>query len=492
MGLEDREYLVSAIVSVYEAEEFLAGCLDDLLAQTIADRIEIIVIDSASPQKEGEIVRRYQADHPNIRYLRTPRRETIYAAWNRGIGMATAPYLTNANADDRHRKDSLEILVRALEAHPEAVLAYAAYDETSVKNDTWESGSSRKAVLPPEFRRDLLLLSCFVGPQPVWRRSLHDEIGFFDDRLTIAGDIEFWLRAAERHRFLRIPERIGLYYAAPTRTNLASRDWARNREETAAVQDRYLRRYLSRLDMPVSLIYTGEGLAGEWRKIFSALRVRSFFPYEVLAVTGSPEEAAAGWEESGGAPGGLRACRRAEEACRASRGEYAVIVPVGGNWTTEALEGAVAEVDEKGYRAGVFTKAQEGRNLHCFVLNRALFVVPGLAAALDEAFGRGTMEGILPPEVEVVAIDGIGWHPWRSAFSRNVRLAEIEAIEYAFRKGRKHKWVTASLVRGELGFWKALVLKGGWREGPEGWIRSALRGWADFLKCIYMSDKAGK
>jgi hypothetical protein len=32
----EPEYLVSAVVSVYEADEFLAGCLDDLLAQTIA------------------------------------------------------------------------------------------------------------------------------------------------------------------------------------------------------------------------------------------------------------------------------------------------------------------------------------------------------------------------------------------------------------------------------------------------------------------------
>ena len=45
-GTNGREgYIVSALVSCYNSEKFLPGCLDDLESQTIADRIEIIVID---------------------------------------------------------------------------------------------------------------------------------------------------------------------------------------------------------------------------------------------------------------------------------------------------------------------------------------------------------------------------------------------------------------------------------------------------------------
>ena len=80
------KYLISAIVSTYNAEKFIAGCLEDLEAQTLADKTEIIVIDSASEQNEADVVCAYQQKYENIRYLRTSERQTIYGAWNRGFG----------------------------------------------------------------------------------------------------------------------------------------------------------------------------------------------------------------------------------------------------------------------------------------------------------------------------------------------------------------------------------------------------------------------
>jgi glycosyltransferase involved in cell wall biosynthesis len=481
-GLETRNYLVSAIVSVYEAEEFLEGCLEDLLAQTIADRIEILVIDSASPQKEGEIVRTYRERHPGIRYLRTPRRETIYAAWNRGVRMATAPYLTSANADDRHRKDALEILVRSLEEHPEAVLAYAPYYETSRKNDTWESGSPKKLVPAPEFRKDLLLTRCFVGSQPVWRRSLHEDLGGFDDRLAIAGDFEFWLRAAERYRFVRVPEVLGLYYVSPEGANAAARDRTRNREETASVQDRYLRRYLGRLDPPVTVVYLGDREEKEWRGIFSGLRTHPFFPSDVAVVTTAPGDAKTGWEQSGGAPDALRVDPRfSPELCAALKGEYAVIVPRGTMCPPDVLMETVEEVDEAGYRAG-FGVGPSGE-VRCRVIRKDLLRMAVSADPPDFAGNDGSAIP-LPHGVDALEVSRRHWHPLRTGLSREIRLCELDAIAYAARKG-KTRGVPLSLVRGELRFWKELLLKGGWKAGADGWERSALRGLADFLKGLY-------
>ena len=45
------KYLVSAIVSTYNAEKFIRGCLEDLENQTIADRLEIVVVNSGSKRK---------------------------------------------------------------------------------------------------------------------------------------------------------------------------------------------------------------------------------------------------------------------------------------------------------------------------------------------------------------------------------------------------------------------------------------------------------
>ena len=210
-----QEYLVSAIVSTYNAERFLRGKLEDLEAQSITGELEIIVIDSASPQNERAIVAEFQARYPNIRYLRTEKRETVYQAWNRGVRMATGEFVTNANTDDRLRPDAYETLVRALREHPECVLAYPDMRITEQENATFEAHAPLGFRDWPPYDRLALLELCCIGPFPLWRRSLHDEIGYFDERYKSAADYEFWLRAALKHDFIHVPEFLGLYWLSP-------------------------------------------------------------------------------------------------------------------------------------------------------------------------------------------------------------------------------------------------------------------------------------
>ncbi|HGY54755.1 MAG TPA: glycosyltransferase [Caldithrix abyssi] len=207
-------YLASAIVSTYNSEKFIRGCLQSLVDQTLYQRgrLEIIVIDSHSPQNEKAIVEEFQQKYDHIRYVRTEQRETIYRAWNRGIRLARGKYVTNANTDDRLRRDAIEKLVTLLEEHPDKVLAYGNSLVTKTPNETFEKNSAIDAFDWPDFRRETMLSFCYMGPHPVWRKSLHDEIGYFDESLTSAADWEFWLRAAVEHDFIHLNEYVGLYY----------------------------------------------------------------------------------------------------------------------------------------------------------------------------------------------------------------------------------------------------------------------------------------
>lgn len=235
MGQSD--FLVTAIVSVYNAERYLAGCLEDLERQTIAPQIEIIIVDTGSPQREGEIVSAYQKRFSNIRYIRTEARETIYQAWNRAIAIAQGKYLTNANADDRHRPDALEKLVSALDGDPDAGVAYADSFVTNVENDVWPSENITGVFHWPKYEPHLLFQICFVGPHPIWRRSLHTTHGIFDGNLRSAGDYEFWLRIGTAGvRFIHVPEVLGLYLASPTGMELSNQELSHTEAERARRQ----------------------------------------------------------------------------------------------------------------------------------------------------------------------------------------------------------------------------------------------------------------
>ena len=209
-----KDYLITAIISTYKGERFMEGRLTDLLGQSIADRLEILVIDSASPEHEGEVVASFQQRHTNIRYLRTGRRESIYQAWNRGVQVARGTYLTNANTDDRLRRDALERLVARLEQEYGAGVAYADALITSKENETFLDNSSVQATRRPDFSINRLLESCITGSQPVWRKALHDSAGLFDIGYGSAADYDFFIRAAQYCGFVYIPEPLGLVWTA--------------------------------------------------------------------------------------------------------------------------------------------------------------------------------------------------------------------------------------------------------------------------------------
>lgn len=216
------KYLVSALVSTYNAEKYMADCLEDLENQSISDKLEIIVVNSGSPQNEEAVVKDFQKKYDNIKYIRTEQRETIYAAWNRAVRIASGKYVTNANTDDRHRKDALEIMARALDDNPDKALVYA--NQSIVRPHKGRNVPVGEGIYGYYLRQRLLSRELDVGSQPLWRRSLHDEFGYFDETFFVAGDTEFWLRVSQKYDFLYLNKILGERLFRPDGVWLSEKD----------------------------------------------------------------------------------------------------------------------------------------------------------------------------------------------------------------------------------------------------------------------------
>ena len=204
---------VSAIISTYNNSSFLGGCIRDLLNQSLykSGNIEILVVDTGSNESEGKILRGFQNNYSGIKYIRTDKRESLYKAWNRGLEVASGEYITNANTDDRHHFECLERLVNKLEEQPDHDVAYGNLYKSSVANETFEHNDKSKPCYSQKYHPGSLLLHDFIGAQPVWRKSLHDKIGLFDESFEVAGDYEFFLRAASKGcKFIHEPRAEGI------------------------------------------------------------------------------------------------------------------------------------------------------------------------------------------------------------------------------------------------------------------------------------------
>jgi glycosyltransferase involved in cell wall biosynthesis len=183
--------------------------------QTIAPWLEVIVVVSGSPESEWEISRRFESRFANLVMLKTGRREGLYTAWNRAIRISRGEFITNANTDDRLSPVALERLAAALLTDDKLGLAYADCIQTEIENETFPSTSSVRILDTQDYCFYDLLRYCYIGPCPMWRRSVHTMIGEFDESYHSAADYDFWLRLGEQYPITHLRETLGLYLDQP-------------------------------------------------------------------------------------------------------------------------------------------------------------------------------------------------------------------------------------------------------------------------------------
>lgn len=110
---------VSVIIPMYNAERYIAECLDSILLQTFQD-YEVIVIDDCSTDTSLEIVESYLEKFGGcLKIFRVDKNVGVGAARNKGLNLSRGEYVFFMDADDLLMLDGLE------EMHTLAKSAYA-------------------------------------------------------------------------------------------------------------------------------------------------------------------------------------------------------------------------------------------------------------------------------------------------------------------------------------------------------------------------------
>jgi tetratricopeptide (TPR) repeat protein len=221
------KYLVSAVVSTFNSEKYIFGRLQNLIDQTLFQKkqLEIIVVDSCSHQNEAHIVREFMQQFNHFVYVRTSERESVYGAWNRGIGLANGNYIINANTDDRFVTDALEQMADALDEGDGVHAVYGDWLQTSVENDAFDSDTRKELINYPEFNPILLFHGQITSHAALIRKSVFDEIGLYNDTFKVYGDRDFMLRfSAHGFKAEKVRTVVGLYYKNPNGLEFSEKD----------------------------------------------------------------------------------------------------------------------------------------------------------------------------------------------------------------------------------------------------------------------------
>jgi hypothetical protein len=106
---------LSIVIPVYEAEDYLPGCLDTVIGDGAGgDALEIVVVDDCSPDGSRAVAERYAARDGRIKVITTPANAGSGPARNFGLAQANGDYVWFVDADDELKPGAVERVLAAV------------------------------------------------------------------------------------------------------------------------------------------------------------------------------------------------------------------------------------------------------------------------------------------------------------------------------------------------------------------------------------------
>lgn len=217
--------LISVVIPVYNAEQFLPACLDSVLHQDYPS-FEILVIDDGSTDGSAALIDRYAAREPRIVALHQ-RNAGVSAARNRGLTEARGEYIAFVDADDRVTPTYLSHMFS-----PQVDLSIAGITLRYEPSGRMEShGFDRTCSARTDRERGLLFADAEIhdttkGPcNKLFRREIIEQHHLrFDPCYSYGEDHLFVLEFVKHcHSIAQVAHTDYLYIHRPTATSLTHR-----------------------------------------------------------------------------------------------------------------------------------------------------------------------------------------------------------------------------------------------------------------------------
>ncbi|WP_051224916.1 glycosyltransferase family 2 protein [Pseudoclavibacter soli] len=190
---------VSVIIRTFDRPEFLQRALEDLSRQIRLPDEVIIVNDGGDSQLITPLI---EASDLQTTLISNDKRLGGPKAGNIGVRAAQSDYLVLHDDDDTWHPDFLLATTKWLDTHPEQPAIVTPIDIVYERRESEHAPYteySRMAFEPghAEFTLfDLLKTNRFTPIGLVYRRSIHDEMGYYDETLPVVDDWDFHMRLA--------------------------------------------------------------------------------------------------------------------------------------------------------------------------------------------------------------------------------------------------------------------------------------------------------
>ena len=195
---------VSTITPCYNMSKYMKGFLTNLSQQTHKD-LEVVIDHNDPSETEVKLIEAHNEIYDNIFHIQVDGVDPIGISMNRCIENATGDYLCIWNVDDLRTPDSIEVMANALDENPDVDFVYGNY--YIVPN----FGGTQGQYVDEAGREEELTTGMILGPYFMFRKSILEKSGVFDEQLVQGADYDLALRLAFNGKGLHLPVNLGYY-----------------------------------------------------------------------------------------------------------------------------------------------------------------------------------------------------------------------------------------------------------------------------------------
>ena len=190
---------ISVIIPTYNRKHTLQRAIDSVLVQTFKP-FEIIIVDDGSEDGTREWLLK---NYPSVQYIHQPN-NGVSSARNKGIQISQGSWIALLDSDDEWMPEKLESQSRFIEVNRDSSFCHT--NEIWIRNGVRVNQMKKHKKFGGDIFKHCLDI-CRISPSSsIIKKDVFEEVGAFDESLTVCEDYDLWLRVTAKFNILFLDE----------------------------------------------------------------------------------------------------------------------------------------------------------------------------------------------------------------------------------------------------------------------------------------------